>query len=97
MIDCPIEDYYGWLSEEFGNALPSEIIAEQRRLPVGFLEQLIEYRQYRRARAANEIDPKGFDKSPMRTLANRIEDEIQAAAIEQEAAEAALGSHGDNH
>lgn len=51
----------------------SAIVAEQRRLPVGFLEQVLECRAYANAHAANQADPKGWDKSPMRTLANEIE------------------------
>jgi hypothetical protein len=46
------------LSEEFGGALPSAIIAEQRRLPAGFLEQVLEYRQLARAIAIYEQNPK---------------------------------------
>jgi hypothetical protein len=40
----PYEHYIGWLSEEFGR-LPTEIEAERDRLPVGTLEQIIEYRR----------------------------------------------------
>ena len=72
----PIEHYFGRLSEEFGGALPSEIIAEQRRLPIGFLEQVIEYRAYAHAHAANAADPKGSGSTPMRQLALAIEAEL---------------------
>ena len=72
----PVQHYYGRLSEEFGGALVSEILAEQQRLPVGFLEQVIEYRAYASAHAANEADPKGWDSSPMRRLAQEIEHQL---------------------
>lgn len=81
----PIEHFYGRLSEEFGGALPSVIWREMQRLPVGFLEQVIEYRAYARAKAANAADPKGFDTSPMRRLAMEIEASLAAEA---------LGAHG---
>lgn len=69
----PIEHYYGRLSEEFGGALPSVIAAELQRLPVGFLEQIVEYRSYAAAFAANAADPKGWASSPMRTRVKDIE------------------------
>ena len=75
----PAEHYFGRLSEEFGGRLPSELFAEQQRLPVGFLEQLLEYRAYASAYHANEADPKGWTSSPMRTLAQ----EIEAALVEE--------------
>lgn len=43
--------YIGRLSEEFGGALPSVIEAELDRLPVGFLERVIEYRAYAAAKS----------------------------------------------
>lgn len=52
------------------------IYAEMQRLPAGFLEQVIEYRIYAQAKAANESDPKGWQHSPMRTLAKDIEFEL---------------------
>ena len=84
----PLEHYYGRLSEEFGGALPSVIVAEMRRLPVGFLEQVLEYRAYANAHAANTADPKGSDKSPMRTLAQEIEFALVEEHIE------GIGSNG---
>lgn len=69
----PIEHYYGRLSEEFGGALPTVIWREQQRLPEGCLEQMIEYRAYAAAKAANDADPKGWQRSEMRTLAQQIE------------------------
>jgi len=78
----PIEHYYGRMSEEFGGALVSDIIREQQRLPVGFLDQLLEYRAYAYAKAANAADPKGWDSSPMRRLAQEIEMELAAEDID---------------
>lgn len=78
----PIEHYFGRLSEEFGGALPSAIAAEKRRLPMGFLEQLIEYRAYAQAHAANEADPKGWNSTPMRRLVKEIEHELVAESID---------------
>lgn len=69
----PIEHFYGRLSEEFGGALPSVIWREMQRLPIGFLEQVLEYRAYAHAHAANAVDPKGSDSTPMRALALEIE------------------------
>ena len=63
------------MSEEFGGALPTVIWAEQQRLPVGFLEQIIEYRRYAEAYAANQVDGSsdGWRSTPMRTLAKELE------------------------
>ena len=79
----PFEYFIGRLSEEFGGALPSVLHAELRRLPVGFLEQVIEYRAYARAHAANQVDPKGWNRSPMRTLAMQIEHALAAEEIDR--------------
>lgn len=78
----PIEHYVGRLSEEFGGALPSVIAEEQRRLPVGFLEQVIEYRAYASAHAANEADAPGWERSDLRTLAMQIKMRMVAEDIE---------------
>lgn len=67
--EIPIEHWFGRVSEEFGGALPSVIWREMQRLPIGFLEQVIEYRAYERAHAANQADPKGSESTPMRRLA----------------------------
>ena len=76
----PIEHYLGRLSEEFGGALPSEIIREMQRLPVGFLEQLLEYRNYAAAVRANADDEKGWQSSPMRILAKQIQHALAGEA-----------------
>jgi len=81
----PFEHYIGRLSEEFGGALPSVILAELARLPVGFMEQIIEYRHYAAAYAANRADPKGWESSEPRTLAMVIEHELAQADIEETA------------
>lgn len=62
--------------------MPSVIWAEQQRLPAGFLEQVIEYRAYAAAYAANEIDASGWQASPLRTLAKEIEHELAEEEIE---------------
>ena len=77
----PIEHFYGRLSEEFGGALPSVLAAELQRLPVGFLQQILEYRRYADAVAANQVDPKGWNTSPMRITATEIEFALAAAEI----------------
>ena len=79
----PFEHYIGRLSEEFGGALPSALWAEQQRLPVGFLEQVIEYRRYAEAYAANEADhdANGWMSTPMRTLAKEIEHTLAEEAL----------------
>jgi len=50
-----------------------------QRVPVGFLQQIIEYRRYTEAYYANKADPKGWSSSEMRTLAQTIELELVAA------------------
>jgi len=52
---------------------PSDVLEEWARLPVGFLETLIEYRAYAAAKRANDVDPTGWSSSPLRTLAFQIE------------------------
>lgn len=78
----PIAHYYGRLSEEFGGAFPTAIMAEQQRLPVGFLEQIVEYRAYVAAYAANEANAPGWETSPLRTLGRRIEMRLAQEAID---------------
>jgi len=60
------------------------VFAEQQRLPAGFLEQVIEYRNYAAAVHANQRDPKGWESSDMRTLAMIIEHELAAEEIDAE-------------
>ena len=82
----PFEHYIGRLSEEFGGALPSVILAELARLPVGFMEQIIEYRAYAAAYAANRADPKSWESSELRTLAMQNEHELAEEEIDEEIA-----------
>jgi hypothetical protein len=56
-------------------------MAERARLPDGLLEEIIESRSYARAVAANEVDPTGWNTSPMRTAAKDIEHELAAEEI----------------
>jgi hypothetical protein len=62
--------------------VPTAIWAEQQRLPVGFLEQIIEYRRYAEAYAANQADPAGWRSTPMRTLAMEIEHALAEEELE---------------
>lgn len=64
--------------------MPSAIFAEMQRLPVGFLEQLLEYRAFANAKAANDADPGGWEKSEMRTLAQEIEMAIVAEELKKQ-------------
>ena len=50
---------------------------EAQLLPVGFLEQIVEYRRYADAKRANDLDPKGWSQGgDMRVLAFTIEMEL---------------------
>lgn len=75
----PFEQFIGILCAEF-HCLPSQAWAELQRLPEGFLQQVIEYRRYAEAYFANQADPKGWQDSEMRTLAQQIEFEMIAEA-----------------
>lgn len=50
-------------------------------MPLGFLEDVILTRRYIDAYYANQGDPRGWGKSPMRTLANEIEFKLAAEEI----------------
>lgn len=50
--------YWSRLCEEFPGRLPTEIWAEQQRLPDGFLEEIINSRNYGRAFHAFRANPK---------------------------------------
>lgn len=71
-----MEYHIGRLSEEFGGALPSVILAERRRLPEGFLERLIEYRAYANTKAAKARRDNPKDKGEMWQLVEEIEFEL---------------------
>lgn len=79
-----MEHRLGRLSEEFGGALPSVIVAEQQRLPAGFLEQIVEYRAFAAAWFANQADASGWQSSPMRTVAKEIEHALAEEEIESD-------------
>jgi hypothetical protein len=85
----PFEHYIGRICEEFG-CLPSHAWAEVGRLPVGFLEQVVEYRSYARTKAmvdgANSVEARRMlPKTALVDLVNDIEfalrqEEIDGAA-----------------
>lgn len=77
----PTEHYYGVLSEQFGGALITDLLRQEAMLPVGFVDQLLEYRAYAHAHAMNRADPKGFEASPMRQLAMEIEASFAEEAL----------------
>jgi hypothetical protein len=53
----PWELWMGILCEEFPGRLPTEILAEERRLPTGLLDTIVLYRSYKRAkRMLDEAD-----------------------------------------
>ena len=54
---------------------------ELQQVPVGFLQQIIEYRRYAAAYFANQSDPHGWQASVLRTLAKDIEFELAAEEI----------------
>lgn len=45
------------------------------------MEQIIEYRSYAAAKTANDVDPKGWDGSDMRSLAAQIEHDLAQEEI----------------
>jgi hypothetical protein len=76
----PVEHYIGRLSEEFGGALPTAIAAEQHRLPVGFLEQVIEYRAYAAAYQTFRSNPQA--EGELVDLVRQIESALVQAETE---------------
>jgi hypothetical protein len=78
----PYEHFIGILCDEF-HCLPSQAWAELQRLPVGFLQQVIEYRRYAAAYAANQVDPKGWQQSEMRQLAMEIEHDLAVEEMQR--------------
>lgn len=68
----PFEHFLGRLCEEF-HCLPSEAWAEVQRMPVGFLEQVIEYRGYAAAKAVIDRNPKAAAGWPLGELVVQIE------------------------
>jgi hypothetical protein len=47
------------------------------------MEQIVAYRNYAAAKAANDMNPKGWSGSAMRTLAFEIEVELAQEEIQQ--------------
>jgi hypothetical protein len=78
----PVEHYMGRLSQEFGGALPTAIAAEQHRLPVGFLEQVIEYRAYAAAYQTFRSHPTA--EGELVNLARQIEAALVQEEIDQD-------------
>jgi len=66
--------------EEF-HCRPTEAWDELQQLPVGFLQQVIEYRRYAAAYFANQADPVTWRASPLRALAMHIEHDLAAEEI----------------
>jgi hypothetical protein len=66
------------LSEEFGGALPSVIVKELERWPLGFLERIVECRAYAATKAAKDHHDNPTQKSELWNLVDAIEFEIAA-------------------
>lgn len=80
----PFAYYWSRLCEEFPGRLPTEIYAEQQRLPAGFLEEIIESRLFARAYFANQADPQRWQSSPMRIAAMELEHELAQEEMTRE-------------
>jgi hypothetical protein len=80
----PFEHYVGRLCEEFPGRLPSEVLAERRRLPEGFLEDLIEMRAFAAvwARLDAAEDKSKVERSPTRDLVELVMERCATADIE---------------
>lgn len=76
----PIEHYIGRLCEEF-HCLPSEAWEELMRVPVGTLEQVIEYRAFAAAFWARRHQQNPKEKSEMWQMVERIEHELAAEEL----------------
>lgn len=64
------------------HCLPSQIEAELARVPVGFLEEVVEARAYESAYRFYKGNPDTKDKSELVQLAKRLTFESARAAIE---------------
>ena len=73
----------GCISQEFGHAFPSVVIAERARLPVGLLDTLLEYRRYAEAKALRDQtdDPRTLPPTPLLQLVEEIEFDLAAEEI----------------
>ncbi len=71
------------MSEEFGGALPSVILAEVDRQPAGLLEQIIEDRAIARAIATLDANPKA--RGDIVDLVNIVQFELAQEELTQNA------------
>jgi hypothetical protein len=83
----PWELWLGILCEEFPGRLPTEILAEEQRLPAGLLDTVVLYRSYKRAKrtldAADTTEKRqALEKSRLYDLVEQVE----AAIVEEEIA-----------
>ncbi len=88
----PDEHYIGRLSEEFGGALPTQIMAEIAVLPVGYLERVLEYRRYRDAKL--EFDAADSKERRMRLRATSMGALAEQIGMELQAEESGIDIHG---
>lgn len=77
----PFEQYIGRLSEEFGGMRCSDVLDELERLPVGFMERVIEYRAYANTKVRYEASQKEYEP-PLLTLVKVIEAELVQEEID---------------
>lgn len=83
-LPYPLTFWIGRLSEEFGGRFPSEVMEEWRRWPPGFLEEVIEMRDYATAKrrmedakvAGADALQRAMASSPLVALAYQIDGEI---------------------
>ena len=76
------------MCEEFGDILPSEALRELDRVPVGFVEDVMEARAYARAKAVYESATTAtavaaLPSSPLITLVREIEFALVQEANQQ--------------
>lgn len=77
----PFEHFIGRLSEEFGGALPDAVFECWQRMPIGFMERLIEYRAYAATKAAKDRHDNPTATSELWQLVTEIEHEIATEDI----------------
>lgn len=71
------------MSEEFGGALPSAIMAERALWPPGFLEEIIEARAYAATKAMFDQRQNPTAESTLLQLVKEIEGDLGREAYEQ--------------
>lgn len=71
------------MSEAFGGALPSVVLREAARLPVGMLDTILDDRHYAAAKARRDHtdDPRTLPPTPLLQLVEQIEFELAAEEI----------------